>query len=53
MAELLEPFFDKIEIDEFPKEYVEKEKEYKKNYQNTFRGGRNKKKTFHICIKNF
>lgn len=35
------------------KEYVEKEKEYKKNYHNTFRGGRNKKKTFHICIKNF
>ncbi len=35
------------------KEYVEKEKEYKKNYHNTFRVGRNKKKTFHICIKNF
>ena len=33
------------------KEYVEKEKEYKKNYQNTIRGS--KKKTFHICIKNF
>jgi hypothetical protein len=26
--ELLEPFFDKIEIDEFPKEYVEKEQEF-------------------------
>lgn len=34
------------------KEYVEKEKEYKKNYQTTPRGGI-KKKTFHICIKNF
>jgi len=35
------------------KEYVEKEKEkeYKKNYQNTIGGS--KKKTFHICIKNF
>ena len=33
------------------KEYVENEKEYKKSYQNTFRG--TKKKTFHICIKNF
>jgi site-specific DNA-adenine methylase len=34
------------------KEYVENEKEYKKNYQNTI-GGKQKKKTFHICIKNF
>lgn len=34
------------------KEYIENEKEYKKNYQNIF-GGKNKKNTFHICIKNF
>ena len=33
------------------KEYVENEKEYKKNYQNTIGGS--KKKTFHICVKNF
>jgi len=33
------------------KEYVENEKEYKKNYKNMMRGSI--KKTFHICIKNF
>jgi site-specific DNA-adenine methylase len=34
------------------KEYVENENEYKKTYQNKI-GGKNKKNTYHICVKNF